>query len=100
MDKESMEKIEVAAIHLQVSVTELVAEIIRLQQVSRTLQKHLKECIDSSAAYMDAVDTARRCYHNSTLWYLDGHQAEIDAAEQRFLTVQQEVEVEQLLLGV
>jgi hypothetical protein len=55
------------------------------------LQAQLKEAIDAFEEHINAVDSARRSYHNSTLWEYDGHDDRIDSAEQRLWKLKEEV---------
>lgn len=56
------------------------------------LEEKLKECMEAFEQHIQAVDLARRMYHNSTLWYLDGLDDDIDAAEQVLWKLQSEVD--------
>jgi len=47
------------------------------------LEAQLKEVIEAFEEHIHAVDSARRGYHDSTLWQDDGYDDRIDAAEQR-----------------
>jgi hypothetical protein len=55
------------------------------------LKDQLKEAIEAFEEYIHAVDSARRSYHDSTLWQYDGHDDRIDAAEQRLWKIKEEV---------
>ena len=55
------------------------------------LQAQLKEAIDAFEEHIHAVDSARRGYNDSTLWWYDGYDDRIDAAEQRLWKLKEEV---------
>jgi hypothetical protein len=55
------------------------------------LEEKLKECMEAFKEHIRAVDHARRMYHDCTLWYLDGLDDDIDAAEQVLWKLQEEV---------
>ena len=66
---------------LMEDTTIVLAEVDRLT-AERT------ELMDAFAEYIDAVEAARKGYHNSTLWHLDGHDDRIEAAAQRLYNLQ------------
>jgi hypothetical protein len=51
----------------------------------------LQELAAAFEEYIDAVDSARRQYHDSTLWYLDGLDHRIDRAEMRLWAVKEDM---------
>lgn len=51
----------------------------------------LQELAAAFEEYIYAVDNARRQYHDSTLWHLDGLDDRIDRAEMRFWAVKEEM---------
>jgi hypothetical protein len=56
-----------------------------------TPEELLQELAAAFEEYIDAVDRARRQYHNSTLWYLDGLDYRIDRAEMRLWAVKEDM---------
>lgn len=56
-----------------------------------TAEELLVELAAAFEEYIDAVDSARRQYHNSSLWYLDGLEHRIDRAEMRLWAVKEEM---------
>ncbi len=55
------------------------------------LQAQLKEAIEAFEEHIHAVDSARRGYHDSTLWQYDGYDDRIDAAEQRLWKLKENI---------
>ena len=62
-----------------------------LREKLEVVRSQLKEAIDAFEEHINAIDSARKCYHNSTLWEYDGHDNRIDAAEQRLWNLKEEV---------
>lgn len=56
---------------------------VELREQLEVARNQLKEAISAFEEHIRAIDSARRSYHDSTLWYYDGHDDRIDAAEQR-----------------
>ena len=56
-----------------------------------TPEELLQELAAAFEEYIDAVDSARRQYHDSTLWYLDGLDYRIDRAEMRLWAVKEDM---------
>jgi hypothetical protein len=56
-----------------------------------TPEELLQELAAAFEEYIDAVDSARRQYHDSTLWYLDGLDHRIDRAEMRLWAVKEDM---------
>ena len=54
-----------------------------LREKLEAVRSQLKEAIDAFEEHVHAVDSARKSYHDSTLWEHDGLDNRIDAAEQR-----------------
>jgi hypothetical protein len=61
-----------------------------LREKLEVVRSQLKEAIDAFEEHINAVDSARKRYHNSTLWEYDGHDNRIDAAEQRLWNLKEE----------
>lgn len=55
------------------------------------LEAQLKEAIEAFEEHIRAVDSARRGYHDSTLWWYDGYDDRIDAAEQRLWSLKENI---------
>ena len=55
------------------------------------LQAQLNEAIEAFEEHIHAVDSARRGYHDSTIWQYEGYDDRIDAAEQRLWKLKEEV---------
>lgn len=58
-------------------------------------RNQLKEAISAFEEHINAIDSARRSYHNSTLWHYDGHDDRIDAAEQKLWTLKEKIKVDE-----
>jgi exonuclease VII small subunit len=62
-----------------------------LREKLKVARKQLEEAISAFEEHIHAVDYARRSYHNSTLWYYDGLDDRIDAAEQRLWNIKEQL---------
>lgn len=62
-----------------------------LREKLEAVRSQLKEAIEAFEQHIHAVDSARRGYHDSTLWQYDGYDDRIDAAEQRLWNLKQRI---------
>ena len=67
---------------------------VELREQLEAARNHLKEVISAFEEHIRAVDSARRSYHDSTLWYYDDHDDRIDAAEQKLWTLKEQLAAE------
>jgi hypothetical protein len=67
---------------------------VELREQLQVARKQLEEAISAFEEHIYAVDSARRSYHDSTLWNYDGHDDRIDAAEQRLWNIKEQVKNE------
>ena len=67
---------------------------VELRGQLEVARNQLKEAISAFEEHINAVDSARRSYHNSTLWHYDGHDDRIDAAEQKLWTLKEQLAAE------
>jgi hypothetical protein len=65
---------------------------VELREQLEVARNQLKEAISAFEEHINAVDFARRSYHDSTLWHYDGLDDRIDAAEQRLWTLKEKME--------
>jgi biotin operon repressor len=64
---------------------------VELREQLQVARKQLEEAISAFEEHIYAVDSARRSYHDSTLWNYDGHDDRIDAAEQRLWNIKEQL---------
>lgn len=64
---------------------------VELREQLELARNQLNEAISAFEEHIHAIDSARRSYHDSTLWYCDGHDDRIDAAEQRLWSLKEEL---------
>lgn len=73
------------------STCNCVENNIELKKQLDITQKQLAEIISAFEEHIDALDSARKSYHDSTLWYHDGHQYRIDEAEQKLWNLKEQL---------
>ena len=67
---------------------------VELREQLEVARNQLKEAISAFEEHINAVDSARRSYNDSTLWSYGGHDDRIDAAEQRLWTLKEQLAAE------